>query len=63
MLNRAFGEKIVCSTAGHAVEVPGHEHWDVSAGCNLLQALEQSVHLHSTKEHLQQYYENDNLVI
>ena len=32
-------------TSRNAVEVPGNKHGNVCAGCNLLQALQQSVHL------------------
>lgn len=49
VLDGALGEQIMCSTAGHAVEIACHKHGDVGAGSDLLQALQQGVYLqHST---------------
>ena len=37
-------QRVGCA-AGLAVEVARHQHWNVSTGRNLLQALQQRVHL------------------
>ena len=43
--HRAMDEQCVCGTAGHAVEIAGDQHRNVSAQCDFLKALQERVHL------------------
>ena len=46
LIHSLLDQQLVGSTAGHAVEVASHQHGDVCACSNLLQALQQCVDLH-----------------